>query len=115
LAQEQGHFGIDFYRRLGLQIYAQPTESTCPDRSGFRCAQLADAMKLPFKPESVDELVANNPYDFGFKSLEDGITFLEGIQAVLKPGGRLLIRAHRRNPFATKLFFQKEKFDQKKH
>jgi predicted SAM-dependent methyltransferase len=61
---------------------------------------LADAMKLPFKPESVDEFVANNPYDFGFKSLEDGIKFLEGIQSVLKPGGRLVIRAHRQNSFA---------------
>ncbi len=37
---------------------------------------LADATKLPFKQESVDEFVANNPYGFGFRSLEKGVEFL---------------------------------------
>jgi len=60
---------------------------------------LADATQLPFKPESVDEFVANNPYDFGFKSIEDGIRFLEGVQSVLKPGGRFVMRANRQNPY----------------
>jgi len=61
---------------------------------------LADAVKLPFKPESVDEFVVNNPYEFGVESLEDGVEFLEGIQTVLKPGGRIVIRAHSKNPYA---------------
>lgn len=62
---------------------------------------LADAMKLPFKPESIDELVANNPYGFGFKFLDDGVKFLEEVEAVLKPGGRLVIRAHSSNSYAN--------------
>ena len=61
---------------------------------------LADAMKLPFKPESVDEFVANNPYGFGVKSLEEGIEFLSGVRTVLKSGGRIVIRAHSKNPYA---------------
>ena len=32
---------------------------------------LADATKLPFKPGSVDEFVANNPYEFGVKFLKE--------------------------------------------
>jgi ubiquinone/menaquinone biosynthesis C-methylase UbiE len=122
---------------------------------------LADATQLPFKPGSVDEFVANNPYGYGLKFLDDGAEFLEGIKSVLKPGGSLVIRANVQNPYAnekrirqaasqvgltvavreinvpaefpghtfrttdgrktfpnlefvTKLFFQKEKFDQKK-
>lgn len=61
---------------------------------------LADATKLPFKPESVDEFIVNNPYRYGFRALEAGIEFLQGIQAVLKRGGCLVIRANRQNPFA---------------
>jgi predicted SAM-dependent methyltransferase len=61
---------------------------------------LADATKLPFKPESVDEFVANNPYEFGFKFLEAGTEFLSGIWTVLKPGGRIVIRAHSKNSYA---------------
>lgn len=62
---------------------------------------LADATKLPFKSESVDELVVNNPYGFGFKFFEEGVEFLEEVQSVLKTGGRLVIRAHSSNAYAN--------------
>jgi hypothetical protein len=61
---------------------------------------LADATKLPFKPESIDEFVANNPYEFGFRTLEAGLEFLSCLLTVLKPGGRIVIRAHFKNPYA---------------
>jgi len=61
---------------------------------------LADATRLPFKPESVLEFVANNPYGFGFRSVEAGIQFLSGIWTVLSPGGRIVIRAHFKNSYA---------------
>ncbi|MFQ6041346.1 MAG: hypothetical protein ACE5PV_10860 [Candidatus Poribacteria bacterium] len=61
---------------------------------------LVDATQLPFKPESVDEFVVNNPYGYGFQSVEAGIQFLEGIRTVLKSGGHLVMRASSRNPYA---------------
>ncbi|MBC8229209.1 methyltransferase domain-containing protein [bacterium] len=63
---------------------------------------LADATQLPFKPESVDEFVVNNPYRYGFQSLEAGIRFLKGIRTVLKSGGLLVIRANSRNPYTKR-------------
>ena len=62
---------------------------------------LADATQLPFKPESIDEFVANNPYGFGFKFLEEGVKFLEEVESVLRPGGHLVIRAHSSNSYAN--------------
>jgi predicted SAM-dependent methyltransferase len=88
--------GTGTFRNLFL-----PEAWTTDQRAADGIDLLADATKLPFKPNSIDEFVANNPYRYGFKSLEAGIEFLEGIQAILKPGGRLVIRAHRRNPFAN--------------
>ncbi|MBM3235318.1 methyltransferase domain-containing protein [Candidatus Poribacteria bacterium] len=85
LAQEQGHFVLAFYIDL---------------KAAEGIDLLADATRLPFKPESVDEFVANNPYGYGFNSLEDGVEFLSGIRTVLKPSGRLVIRAHSKNPYA---------------
>jgi predicted SAM-dependent methyltransferase len=77
-----------------------PGAFTLDVKSAAGIVLLADAMKLPFKPECVDEFVANNPYGFGFRTVEDGVEFLKGVQTVLKPGGRLVIRANWQNPYA---------------
>jgi predicted SAM-dependent methyltransferase len=79
-----------------------PGAVTTDKRMGEGIDLLVDATQLPFKPESVDEFVVNNPYRYGFQSVEAGVQFLKGIRTVLKPGGHLVIRASSRNPYANR-------------
>lgn len=56
----------------------------------------ADATRLPFASNAVDEIIASNPFIQGGKGIGD---WLPEAARVLKPGSRLYINSTVRNPF----------------
>ncbi|MCP5014123.1 MAG: class I SAM-dependent methyltransferase [Ketobacter sp.] len=56
----------------------------------------ASAFKLPFKPNSVDEIIVSNPFIPGSKGMMD---FLPETAQALKPGGEFIVNFTKRNKF----------------
>lgn len=77
---EAGIVGVD----LSAGMLERATESDECSDAGFA---LADAQRLPLAPGSVDVVVCSESFHW----YPDQPTALEGLQALLRPGGRLLI------------------------
>lgn len=57
---------------------------------------------LPFDDGAFSQVVANNPYEYGFDNDANATRLLRSVYRVLRSDGRFVIRANRRNRFCQR-------------
>lgn len=86
-----GKFGEKFHK----ECYLTEIDSRHKKHVHYICS----AMDLPWTDARFDLVIACNPFEYGFASLEAGKALLAEFLRVLRPPGRVLIIGHEQNPW----------------
>lgn len=94
IAAGYGDFGKKFYPECILS----DKDEQCYNLN-ISIDLLCDATDIPFSNDRFNLIIICNPFNFGFKKVDDGVSLLKEFIRVLKDKGKILIIGNNANPW----------------